>query len=128
MPYALVQLDIDAKDADTLFEMKEYDYFCYVLTDELAPWQAHKHYNSKERHPKHGLKKQKTNLRWLILKPLIFGPTVLYSKQPYLRTILCAGWHFAAEIKYCNAGRRRLYEPFSYEWQENGRPDLVNKN
>ncbi len=30
--------EIDAKDADTLFEMKEYDYFCYVLTDELAPW------------------------------------------------------------------------------------------
>jgi len=36
---------IDAKDADTLFEMKEYDYFCYVLTDEKrmlynAQWEA----------------------------------------------------------------------------------------
>ena len=39
--------EIDAKDADTLFEMKEYDYFCYVLTDELAPWQAHKHYGQR---------------------------------------------------------------------------------
>ena len=29
--------EIDAKDAGTLFEMKEYDYFCYVLTGELAP-------------------------------------------------------------------------------------------
>jgi len=28
---------------------------------------------ARGRHPKHGLKKQKTNLRWLILKPLIFG-------------------------------------------------------
>ena len=35
---------INAKDADTLFEMKEYDYFCYVLNYELAPWQAHKQY------------------------------------------------------------------------------------
>jgi len=39
--------EIDAKDADTLFEMKEYDYFCYVLTDELAPWQAHKQYGQR---------------------------------------------------------------------------------
>ena len=39
--------EIDAKDADTLFEIKEYDYFCYVLTDELAPWQAHKHYGQR---------------------------------------------------------------------------------
>jgi len=38
---------IDAKDADTLFEMKEYDYFCYVLTDELAPWQVHKQYGQR---------------------------------------------------------------------------------
>jgi len=36
--------EIDAKDAGTLYEIKEYDYFCYVLTDELAPWQAHKQY------------------------------------------------------------------------------------
>ena len=34
--------EIDAKGADTLFELKEYDYFCYVLTDDLAPWQVHK--------------------------------------------------------------------------------------
>ena len=39
--------EIDAKDADTLFEMKEYDYFCYVLTGELAPWQAHKQYGQR---------------------------------------------------------------------------------
>ena len=38
---------IDAKDAGTLFEIKEYDYFCYVLTDELAPWQAHKQYGQR---------------------------------------------------------------------------------
>ena len=39
--------EIDAKDTDTLFEIKEYDYFCYVLTDELAPWQAHKYYGQR---------------------------------------------------------------------------------
>ena len=93
-----------------------------LLPDKLTSSTA------KGRHPKHGLKKQKINPHWLILKPLIFGLTAPYFKRPYLRTILCAGWHFAAEIKYCDAGRRRLYEPFSYEWQENGRPDLVNKN
>jgi len=27
---------IDGKDADTLFEMERYDYFCYILADELA--------------------------------------------------------------------------------------------
>jgi hypothetical protein len=37
----------DAKDADTLFEMKGYDYFCYVLTGELAHWQAHKQYGQR---------------------------------------------------------------------------------
>jgi len=30
-----------------LFEMKEYDFFCYVLTDELAPWQVHKQYGQR---------------------------------------------------------------------------------
>ena len=119
--------EIDGKDPDTLFEIKEYDYFSYVLTDELAPWQVHKQYGQRAT-SETWIEEAKTNLRWLILKPLIFGPTVPYSKQPYLLTILCAGWHFAAEIKYCNDGRRRLSEPFSYEWQENGRPDLVNKN
>ena len=39
--------EIDAIDAKTLFEMKEYDYFCYVLTGELAPWQAHKQYGQR---------------------------------------------------------------------------------
>jgi len=39
--------EIDAKDAETLFEMKEYDYFCYVLTDKLAPWQVHKQYGQR---------------------------------------------------------------------------------
>ena len=39
--------EIDGKDPDTLFEIKEYDYFYYVLTDELAPWQAHKQYGQR---------------------------------------------------------------------------------
>jgi len=38
---------IDAKDADALFEMREYDYFCFVLPDKLAPWQAHKQYGQR---------------------------------------------------------------------------------
>jgi hypothetical protein len=119
--------EIDAKDANTLFEMKEYDYFCYVLTDELAPWQAHKRYGQRATSETwiEGVKPIRAGIR---LKPLIFGLTVPYSKQPYLLTILCAGWHFVAEIKYCNAARRRLYEPFSSEWQENGQPVPVNKN
>jgi len=56
--------EIDAKDADTLFEMKEYDYFCYVLTGELAPGKLTSSM-ARGRHPKHGLKEQKTNPHWL---------------------------------------------------------------
>ena len=29
------------------FRIKENDYFCYVLTDELAPWQVHKQYGQR---------------------------------------------------------------------------------
>ena len=68
---------------------------------------------------------------WLIslIKPsFCFVDTVSYSKRPYMLTILCDGWRFAAEIKFCNAGRWRLYELFSSEWQENERRVLVNKN
>ena len=38
---------IDAKDAGILFEMTEYDYFCYVLTGELAHWQAQNQYGQR---------------------------------------------------------------------------------
>ena len=37
----------ELKGMATLFEMKEYDYFCYVLTDALTPWQAHKEYGQR---------------------------------------------------------------------------------
>ena len=30
-----------------LFELKEYDYFCYVTTEEMAPWQIHKSYGKR---------------------------------------------------------------------------------
>src|SRR6056300_592494 len=33
--------------ADTLLEIPEYDYFCYVTTEELTPWQAHKSYGKR---------------------------------------------------------------------------------
>ena len=35
------------KATATLFEMKECDYFCYVVTDALTPWQAHKEYGQR---------------------------------------------------------------------------------
>ncbi len=35
----------ELKGMATLFEM--YDYFCYVLTDALTPWQAHKEYGQR---------------------------------------------------------------------------------
>ncbi len=31
----------------SLFEIKEYDYFCYVVTDNDNPWQAHKQYGKR---------------------------------------------------------------------------------
>jgi len=31
----------------TLFEMKQYDHFCYVVTDCQNPWQAHKQYGQR---------------------------------------------------------------------------------
>ncbi len=39
--------EIDCNGADTLFEIKEYNCFCYELTNELAPRQAHKHYGQR---------------------------------------------------------------------------------
>ena len=32
----------ELKGMATLFEMKEYDNFCFVLINVLTPWQAHK--------------------------------------------------------------------------------------
>ena len=32
-----LEKEIDSKDIDTLFEIKDYDYICYVLTEKLAP-------------------------------------------------------------------------------------------
>ena len=31
----------------TLFEIKEYDYFCYVVSDNDDPWQVHKQYGER---------------------------------------------------------------------------------
>ena len=39
--------EIGVKGVETLFEMKEYDFFFYVLTDKLAPWQVHKQYGQR---------------------------------------------------------------------------------
>lgn len=30
-----------------LFELKDFDYFCYVTTEDLTPWQAHKSYGKR---------------------------------------------------------------------------------
>lgn len=30
-----------------LFDMKEYDYFCYVVSEELDPWRTHKRYGQR---------------------------------------------------------------------------------
>ena len=38
---------IDPAKPSTLFEMKEYDYFCYVTTDNDNPWAAHKQYGQR---------------------------------------------------------------------------------
>lgn len=37
----------DPKKPATLFEIKEYDYFCYVTTDNDSPWQVHKQYGQR---------------------------------------------------------------------------------
>jgi hypothetical protein len=31
----------------TLFEMRDFDYFCYVVSKKTAPWQAHKDYGKR---------------------------------------------------------------------------------
>ncbi|MBM9515296.1 IS1380 family transposase [Desulfogranum marinum] len=38
---------VDPKKAATLFEIKEYDYFCYVSTDNDNPWEVHKQYGQR---------------------------------------------------------------------------------
>lgn len=37
----------DSRKPATLFEIKEYDYFCYVTTDNDNPWQVHKQYGKR---------------------------------------------------------------------------------
>ena len=108
-------------------EMKEYDYFCYVLTDELAPWQVHKQYGQRatsetwieEAKNKSALAQIKTT-DFRANSALFQAAILAYNTLCWIA--LCSG------KKYCNASNRRLYEPFSSEWWENGRQGLVNKN
>jgi len=37
----------EASPQESLFEIKNYDYFCYVVTDCDTPWQAHKQYGQR---------------------------------------------------------------------------------
>ncbi|MCI5142737.1 MAG: IS1380 family transposase [Candidatus Electrothrix sp. ATG1] len=37
----------DTAKPATLFEMKEYDYFCYVVSEIADPWQVHKRYGQR---------------------------------------------------------------------------------
>ena len=37
----------DPKKPETLFELKEYDYFCYVVSDQDEPWKVHKRYGQR---------------------------------------------------------------------------------
>ena len=44
-----VRLEKPAEESvqESLFEIKNYDYFCYVATDCPTPWQAHKQYGQR---------------------------------------------------------------------------------
>jgi len=37
----------DPKAKPTLFEMQNYDYFCYVVSEDLDPWSSHKSYGKR---------------------------------------------------------------------------------
>ncbi|MCP4490669.1 MAG: IS1380 family transposase, partial [Gammaproteobacteria bacterium] len=37
----------EASAQESLFEMKDHEYFCYVVTDCETPWQAHKQYGQR---------------------------------------------------------------------------------
>jgi hypothetical protein len=37
----------DPKTQATLFEVKQYDYFCYVVSEYMDPWTAHKFYGQR---------------------------------------------------------------------------------
>jgi hypothetical protein len=37
----------DPKAQTTLFDLKHYDYFCYVVSEDLDPWQSHKSYGQR---------------------------------------------------------------------------------
>jgi len=36
-----------AKDEDSRLDIRTYDYFCYVTTENLTPWQTHKKYGER---------------------------------------------------------------------------------
>lgn len=42
-----IEKPTDPNAEPTLFEMKQYDQFCYVVTDCQNPWQAHKQYGQR---------------------------------------------------------------------------------
>ncbi|MCI5147379.1 MAG: IS1380 family transposase [Candidatus Electrothrix sp. AR3] len=47
--FMAVRLEKPAEESaqKSLFEIKNYDYFCYVVTDCSTPWQAHKQYGQR---------------------------------------------------------------------------------
>jgi hypothetical protein len=119
--------EIDVKGTETLFEMKEYDFFCYVLTDELAPWQVHKQYGQRatsetwieEAKNQSALAHIKTADFWA--NSALFQAAILaYNTLRWM--VLCSG------NKILRRWEAATIRTFLIEWQENGRPDLVNKN
>ena len=74
-----------------LLETTEYDYFCYVTTEALTPWQTHKNM-ANVRRVKPGSKKLKGKWAWARSERPAFQLTRRYSTARYWPTTLYAGW------------------------------------
>ena len=110
----------ESKDGEAIYE-----YFCYVTTEELTPWQAHKEYGKRatcetwidEAKNQMGLAHTSTSSAQAS-KPMIFSPTPCSFNVRYWLTTPYAGWRFAAMIASCANGKSALFAHFSFEWQE----------
>jgi hypothetical protein len=74
-----------------LLETTQYDYFCYVTTEALTPWQTHKKYGERAT-CETWIEEAKGQMSMGKIRTASFWRTRLYSTARCWLTTLCVGW------------------------------------
>ena len=82
-----------------LFELKEYDNFCYVTSEDMSPWQTHKAYGQRAT-SETWIEESKNQMALAQSKWTISGEAAPCFNAPSLLTTPFAGWRYAAGIKH----------------------------